>query len=55
MIRRSLFPSLLARIARWLPDALDRLHLEWAIREIDPMHRDVPYILNRLAELRRRS
>jgi hypothetical protein len=23
----------------------------WALREIDPMHRDVPYIVRRLAEL----
>lgn len=26
--------------------------LRWALREIDPMHPDVPYIVRRLRELR---
>lgn len=42
------------RFCRLLPAALDRAHLEWALREIDPQHRDVGYILRRLAELRER-
>jgi len=43
--------SALIRLMRALPDALERLHLEWAMREISPLHPDVPYIARRLAEL----
>lgn len=52
-ITRSWLACLMVRIANWLPDALDRLHLEWALREIDPQHPDVPRIVHRLAELKR--
>jgi hypothetical protein len=34
-----------------LPAALDRAHLQWAAREIDPQHPDVSYILHRLSKL----
>jgi hypothetical protein len=40
------------RLCRLLPAALDRAHLEWARREIDPQHPDVGYILRRIAELK---
>lgn len=42
----------IVRLCRCLPAALDRAHLEWASREIDPMHPDVGYILRRIAELK---
>lgn len=42
----------LIRFAKVLPRELDKLHLQWALREIDPMHPDVPLILRRLSELR---
>lgn len=35
----------------WPAAALNRLHLEWALREIDPMHPDVHYIVHKLREL----
>jgi hypothetical protein len=38
---------------RLLPKALSRLYLEWALREIDPMHPDVHYIVHKLAEMER--
>jgi hypothetical protein len=41
----------LVRFCRLLPRALDAAHLRWALEEIDPLHRDVPYILRRLSEL----
>jgi hypothetical protein len=40
------------RFARMLPAAIDRLWLEWALREIDPQHPDVHYIVHRLSNLR---
>lgn len=42
---------MLAYFARALPHALERLHLEWALREIDPLHPDVPWIVRRINEL----
>lgn len=39
------------RLCRLLPAALDRAHLEWARKEIDPMHPDVGYILRRISAL----
>ncbi|MEO5672492.1 MAG: hypothetical protein ABIR26_17530 [Ramlibacter sp.] len=38
---------------RALPAALEREHLLWALREIPPMHADVPRIVRRLRELER--
>jgi hypothetical protein len=38
----------LVRFFRCLPAALERAHLMWAVREIDPMHPDVGYIVHRL-------
>ncbi len=35
----------------WLPDALEREHLRWALREIAPTHPDVPFIVTRIREL----
>lgn len=43
------------RALRWLPVAIEREHLRWAIREIDPMHPDVPMIVRRINELERAS
>jgi hypothetical protein len=43
--------SLLLRLLRWMPKAINKVHLEWALREIDPLHPDVSYIVNRLREL----
>ena len=48
MIRAARF---IVRFARLLPAALDRAHLLWAQREINPMHPDVGYILRRLRAL----
>jgi hypothetical protein len=45
--------TIFLRYARLLPAALDRLHLQWALREIDPLHPDVPEIVMRLNELER--
>jgi hypothetical protein len=39
------------RYARCLPKALDKLHLQWALREIDPMHPNVPLIVHLINEL----
>jgi hypothetical protein len=41
------------RIARLSPivDLAETLYLRWALREIDPMHPDVGYIVQRLAQL----
>jgi hypothetical protein len=47
--------KLLIRLVRALPDALERAHLEWALREIDPMHPDVHYIVHRINTLERQS
>jgi hypothetical protein len=41
------------RLLRLIPRALERAHLEWAIREVHPLHPDVPYIVQRLNELSR--
>lgn len=44
----------LARVSSLLPPALaaiDRAHLQWAVREISPTHPDVPYIVHRLRNL----
>jgi hypothetical protein len=41
----------LLRALRAMPAALEREHLRWALREIDPMHPDVTYIMTRLAQL----
>lgn len=32
---------------------IEEQYLEWAAREIHPLHPDVPHIVRRLAELRR--
>lgn len=45
--------KLVLRILRALPRALERAHLQWALIEIDPMHRDVHYIVHRIRELER--
>jgi len=41
----------ITRAMRLLPAALERLHLEWALREIHPLHPDLPFVVRRLAEL----
>ncbi len=43
----------LLRVARALPVVMERLHLEWALKEICPLHKDVPYIVRRIHELER--
>lgn len=43
--------KLLLRLMRWMPAAIDKVHLEWALREIDPMHPDAEYIVHRLSQL----
>lgn len=43
--------GMLVRLMRWMPAALDKVHLQWALREIDPLHPDVGYIVHRLREL----
>ena len=45
--------KLFIRLLRAMPDALERAHLEWALREICPMHPDVPYIVHRINDLER--
>ena len=45
-----LLPSLLAML-RALPAALEREYLRWALREIHPLHPDVPFIVRRINEL----
>ena len=40
-----------ARFARVLPDSLERVHLQWALSEIDLMHKDLPWIVCRINEL----
>lgn len=45
----------IVRTLRLLPAALERLHLQWAIREISPLHPDVPFIVRRINELERAS
>lgn len=45
--------KLILRVLRIVPRALERAHLEWALREIDPFHQDVPYIVSRINELGR--
>ena len=42
----------LLRLLRIVPRALERAHLEWALREIHPLHKDVGYIVRRINELR---
>ena len=39
------------RMLRAMPAALEREHLRWALREIDPMHPDVPFVIRRIREL----
>jgi hypothetical protein len=44
----------LARLMRALPDALEKVHLQWARAELtrrDPLHPDLPHIILRLNEL----
>lgn len=41
----------LVRFFRVMPIAIERAHLQWAEREIDPLHPDVGYIARRLREL----
>ena len=45
----------LIRYARLLPRALERLHLEWALKEISPLHPDVGFIVRRINELESQS
>jgi len=42
----------LLRLTRYLGAAIERAHLEWAQREIHPLHPDVGFIARRLTELR---
>lgn len=46
--------SIVIRACRLMPAALDRAHLEWALREIPPLHPDVRYIVRRINELEAR-
>ena len=48
-----LLPSLFA-LLRALPAALEREYLRWALREIHPLHPDVPFIAMRINELERK-
>jgi hypothetical protein len=41
-------------LLRQVWDWLDAAHLQWALREIQPTHRDVPRIVIRLRELEAR-
>jgi hypothetical protein len=41
----------LIRFFRVLPVALERAHLQWAAKEICPLHPDVGYIAHRLRVL----
>lgn len=45
-----LLPSLLAML-RAFPAALEVLYLQWALREINPLHPDVPFIVARIRQL----
>jgi len=47
--------SRLLRLLRVFPAAVERLHLEWALREIDPLHSDVPFIVRRINELKAKT
>lgn len=38
-------------LLRALPAALEREYLRWALREIHPLHPDVPFIVRRINEL----
>ena len=49
-----LLPSLFA-LLRALPAALEREYLRWALREIHPLHPDVPFIAMRINELERKA
>ena len=49
-----LLPSLCA-LLRALPAALEREYLRWALREIHPLHPDVPFIAMRINELERKA
>lgn len=44
---------LLLTFLRALPAALEREHLRWALREIHPLHPDVPFIVRRINQLER--
>lgn len=44
---------LLFAFLRALPAALEREHLRWALREIHPLHPDVPFIVRRINQLER--
>jgi hypothetical protein len=41
----------LLSLLRAVPAALELGHLQWALREIDPMHPYVPAIVARIAQL----
>lgn len=45
--------GLLLALLRALPAALEREYLRWALREIHPLHRDVPFIVRRINQLER--
>lgn len=38
-------------LLRALPAALEREYLRWALREIHPLHPDVPFIVARIRQL----
>jgi hypothetical protein len=38
-------------IMRAMGRAFERAHLQWALREMDPMHPDLPMVVRRLSEL----
>ncbi len=42
-------------LLRALPAALEREYLRWALREIHPLHPDVPFIAMRINELERKA
>lgn len=49
-------PARAVRRALWwllraLPVAFERVHLQWALREMDPVHPDIPFVVRRLREL----
>jgi hypothetical protein len=39
---------------RVLPARLEVLYLEWALREVSPLHPDVPHIVRRISVLEER-
>ncbi len=46
------------RIMRAFPAVMERLHLMWALAELqrrEPMHPDLPHIVMRINELERRA